>query len=306
MLYFFSTKRLFTQKSMRQASMVLATAAVSGMTGYYFGTCYPSYNTSLSTLSKHQKTYRIQQHRINTDRANGRDSLWVSIFKPRYTGAGALVIVRDAGTDEDYLLITRQDRVVDGQRAIVVEFPSGFHNGPYNSNIPHAVAEVAEREIDRKSHLGLAPNHNEEYRKANERYQNGEIPTDIYVEDSSLKETAYRETLEEAGLDLKRFEDQEGNEFKINPVDCIDVPNAYVQIYLITFRHQGIPQLKKIPGDEVLESTWVNLNKVDLEKRTMRLPSGTYRIKPEVFPAIKKVVENRRTKSAQLKKITPR
>ncbi|MBT4964060.1 MAG: NUDIX hydrolase [Francisellaceae bacterium] len=282
-------------KSIKKPAVIFISVVMSGMAGYYIGLSNPSYNTSLMTISEQQKTWRLQRHVIDRKNMN-RDELWVSVFKPRYTGAVAHVIAHDMNNNKDYLLITLQNRVVNGKQVLVTAPPSGFYNGTYGSSTPHAVSEEAERNIDMKNKLDLKVNHNEEYKKAKTKYLQGEIPDDNYTEDLSLIETAYRETKEETGLNLKKIEESKGNKFEIKVFDSVDVPSAYIPIYLITFNYNGLPVLEKLHGNEIIRSEWVNLSQINLEKQEISLSLGNYPIDEEVYPSTKRVVEETRAK----------
>lgn len=209
----------------------------------------------------------------------GRDGLWVTRFKPRFTGTMVFVVFKDKTSGQSYLLLTTQERVVNQQKIKVCEPPIGFFNGEYVSSVPHVVSEMAERSIEKSHGMGLKPvSQKEIYNQLMQQYNAGLIPKDDYNVDKNLQETAIREVREEAGLNVLELQDK-GFTVSQKILGEIDNPNVYSSVRQIEIVGDVLPQLKKINNDEVSHNEWVLISDIDLQKKVVKTSKGEFPLK---------------------------
>lgn len=285
--------QLFTnkRKSLPWAWLaVILVIALGFGVGFYAGGNLEHKTASTSEYAVHvlqnqpDLTWRLKYFPANAFAGTGRDGLWVSRFKPRYTGTDVYVIFRQKRTRQSYVLLTLQNRVIDNEKVIVCEPPAGFFNGEYPSSIPHIVAESAEREIETQVALGNK-NINQEaiYQNYMQKYINGEFSEEErapYETDKNLIETAYREVKEEAGLDIPVLEKQVGITMTHKIIDELETPSVYAIIRRIDIQGDKLPDLIPKNNNEIVHNEWVRIQDIDIVNMTVHTSKGIYPIKP--------------------------
>jgi len=286
-------------------STLLFSAVFSG--GYYVGQTIstkqfekklsdPKY--AMSVILSKQNTWRTQFHEANN--TNGRNGAFVSIFKPRFTGAITFVAFKNTTNDKTYILQTIQARVVDGKEMTVCETPAGYYNGAYLSSIPHAVAENAERNIQKQFKLGKPMAHSLAYNEAMRKFNEGHLPVQGYTEDKNLWETSFREVKEETGLDIEKLKLDPSFIITQHLHSEIDIPEEYNSVRLINVSGPNMPVLERLIGDEVISAEWVPLENFDLETKLVSTSKGSFAIKPFVLKSTESVVNEMRFNSQKV------
>lgn len=224
-------------------------------------------------------TWKLKYFSSGQYSQGGRDGLWVTRFKPRYTGIRAFVVFHEKKTGQSFLLLTLQERVINKQKTIVCEPPMGFYNGTYASSIPHAVTESAEREIEKQIKLGNTPNQKKIYSEMSMQYKKESSDSKSYQVDANLQETALREIEEEAGLNLKQLQ---SSGFSLHQIVMAEdeTPDFYASIRRLDITGDALPTLKKRNNDEVMHNEWIPLSNIDLQTGMVKTSKGTYPLKP--------------------------
>lgn len=240
-------------------------------------------------------TWRLKYFSSGQYSLGGRDGLWVTRFKPRYTGIMAYVLFHKKNTGQSYLLLTLQERVVNQKTLIVCEPPTGFFNGEYVSSIPHLIAEAAERKIEKQYKLGIKnidqrKIYNDLIYQYNKDNRN-EMTRNGYKMDVNLQETAYREIEEEAGLDIRQLQ-KDGFSLSQTLLGEIETPDVYTSIRRIDIFGDSLPPLKKRDNEEVRHNEWVLTSNIDLKERVVKTSRGTFPLKPydQVIESVKQIM----------------
>jgi len=245
-------------------------------------------------------TWKLKYFSAGKYGQGGRDGLWVTRFKPRYTGTAAYVVFHERETGKDYLLLTVQERIVNKQKIKVCEPPIGFFNGEYPSSIPHVVAEAAEREIEKQIQLGTRMvKYSEIYSHFMNEYSVGKLSNEPYKTDSNLLQTAYREIKEEAGLDILALQNENGVTISHEIIDERETPDVYSVIRKIHITGDKLPTIAKRNNDEIKHNEWVAFENINLSTKTVKTAEGEFPIKPRdrVYEDIQKILDGKKTTS---------
>ncbi len=225
-------------------------------------------------------SWRLKYFPAGNFSEGGRDGLWVARFKPRYTGTAVYVVFHEQQTNKNYLLLTVQERVINGQKVSVCEPPTGFFNGQYPSVIPHVVSESSEREIENQINLGKQPNYTQIYLHFMNEYALGKLPKEPYIIDQNLLQTAYREIKEEAGLDIPDLQKEKGIIVSQKIIDELETPEVYSIIRQIDITGDKLPTLVPKDNDEVKHNEWIPLQNINMDTKTVKTSSGIFPLKP--------------------------
>lgn len=199
----------------------------------------------------------------------GRPGFFVSMFQKRVTGAVVFVTCQ-LQNGKKYVLMTLQERIVDGKPVVFAEPPAGFFNAEFpaekadaSQRLPHQVVEEAERAIDKQSkQTGKKPTAEDisnVYQKVWQHYQN--LPNNKkvkYAEDNNTLDTAKRELLEESGLDIREYP-----HLQTQVVDWLDNKMDLVAVYHFHIsKIKSLPKLKDEANDEIQSAFWVPIHDV--------------------------------------------
>lgn len=133
--------------------------------------------------------------------------LWCSPVKARLSGAAVFLVHKSSRDNIKRLLVVVEKKYKNGKVIYNAGVPAGFYDPEYGSkNIAPEVVVAAERDIY-ESNLKQAPiSVSEAYAKVLKDFATNKdrVPTS-YVPDKNLMETAFRETFEETGFDLRKY-----------------------------------------------------------------------------------------------------
>ena len=226
-------------------------------------------------------TWRPKYFSSGNSNGNSRDGFWVTRFKPIHMGAIAYVIFYEKSSNQSYLLMTLQNRIINKKSVLVCEPPGGFYNREYSSNIPHSISEASEKEIEKQIKLNKKNvNCQVIYNYFTKRYNQGYLSKEAYQVDDNLWATAYREISEETGLNIKIIKKNDlfaVSEFIIGE---IDQPEIYISIRQINISGEHLIALPKKNNDEIMHNEWIKIQNIDLEKNSVKTSKGIYLLNP--------------------------
>lgn len=239
----------------------IAFLAIGGAIGSFFAAVlarqfYTDPTRAAKNVLDHQIAWRSQWH------STGEDSpqINVSLFRQRPTGAINWVVHHNLVTGQYSVLITLQDR--GKERGVLAEPPAGFFNGEYPDGEPlaHSIVDEAETALARNPGQKRGVVYQEIMRQ---KRLAGTAP-ERYVPNTSLRDVADKETLEETGIDLDKLEKQQGVTLIRRRLLEVDCPSCYFQTYLTVIQSSERPtsNLAVINSKEVEKVQWIGLDAV--------------------------------------------
>ena len=246
---------------------------------------------ALKVVMKHKKSWRQECLQTGPE----TPPLYIGLFSSRPTGACAIVAWHSpTGAEETHVLVTRQMRMVNGEKKEVFEPPAGFYNGPYDeTHFPHDLVERAERHLDMTKQYA---NRAAVYRDLKDADEKNNVTPPAYIKDNSLLETAFREIREESGVDLTQYNDN----LTITDLPPLDTQVAYVRVPFIHLTSDTRPETNTLPTEEVIWAGWVRLSAFSEDQGWLctKIGEKTYRLKPSdwVNDRFKQAIETLRSK----------
>lgn len=294
-------------------TVLMATNTLTGQVCYKNGkqeveNKYNNVQTLIEEVLKHKSTYAPEFFSTSKEFAEiyGRTGAYVSIYPTKNIGAAAYILVHDTAT-KPKILLTIQERIIDKKKELVVEPPIGFFNAPFPSNnsVTPAEMEHIERNTTKLSQQGFDYKYIHAKRpyivkEARELTKKGVLSREYQV-DNDLRDTASRETYEEAGLDLKWLK-KNRPEVQITQkiLGSAEKPGVHREDILITIKGSHlIPKLKIINNDEVKGNRWVPIEDIDLVNGAVNIEGKNYRLKPydQVRENIEQILNTEKTQN---------
>lgn len=208
--------------------------------------------------------------------------LWCSPIKTRLSGASVFVVHKSAKDKITRLLMTVETRYENGKPMYFAGAPIGFYDPEYGDRIvkPHVLI-MAERLLY-ESHLKKQPiSVTEAYKKAHKKVANNEKYIE-YSPDEDLLDTAYRETIEETGLDLKKYDTEKRlKNWKL--INISENKSAITAFYYGEITTDDPPVLKPQEAD-IKKAEWVPLTDISLKDNTAKIQGQLYPLRTKNIP----------------------
>ena len=250
--------------------IIAATTMLAGHVGYKVGQQNVDVQTATEVILKHKATYTPEFFPTSKTFAKqyGRSGAYVSIYPTKNIGAAIYIVVDDT-INGSKVLLTIQERIINKKSELVAEPPIGFFNDslPSNSSVTASEMEFIERKTTKLFQQNGDRKLVQEARsaivlEARELTKAGVLSKEYQV-DNNLQDTAYREALEEAGIDLKQLKKQNsGIQITEQILGSAEKPGVHREDRLIIIKG-NLPSLKEPTNpDEVKLRKWVYLKDI--------------------------------------------
>ena len=283
--------------------VVAATTMLSGYIGYKAGQQNVDIQTATEVILKYKATYVPEFFPTSKEFAEqyGRSGAYVSIYPTKNIGAAIYIVVDDT-VNGPKILLTIQERIINKKPELVAEPPIGFYNDSLPSNISVTASEMEfiERKTTKLFQQYGDPKLVQDARseivaEARELTKTGVLSKEYQV-DNNLQDTAYREALEEAGIDLKLLKQNSGIQIIEKILGSAEKPSVHREDRLMIIKG-NLPSLKEPANpDEVKLRKWVPLEdisnnltmKVTIDGNVQEIRAKPYDGVPENIKFIKK------------------